>query len=68
MDVQPFRNLTPRQRLGISLGFLAFSSAGVWMTYHLEEKYPAPVRDPKMKSHIDLLMEDEEKELTDKSK
>ncbi|KAI8811043.1 hypothetical protein BJ742DRAFT_769442 [Cladochytrium replicatum] len=33
--------LTPREKLHLALGMLAFSSAGVYFTYYFERRYPA---------------------------
>lgn len=53
------QTLTPKQRLQISLGFLVFSSIGLFVTYKLEEMYPAPKRDKHIKSKLDLEFEAE---------
>ncbi|KAJ3180349.1 hypothetical protein HDU85_004054 [Gaertneriomyces sp. JEL0708] len=64
-----FRRLPPRTRLWLSLGLFAFSGLGLYATSKLEEWYPIESKTTMKdvpadaKSRVDVLWEQEEKEL-----
>ncbi|KAJ3070079.1 Arabinose-proton symporter (Arabinose transporter) [Podochytrium sp. JEL0797] len=62
------KKLDPYQKLNFALGWLAFAALGVWATYKMEERFPAPARPViqdsdgtavTAKSPIDLILVEE---------
>ncbi|TPX58340.1 hypothetical protein PhCBS80983_g03177 [Powellomyces hirtus] len=64
--VASYARIPPRTKLYLALGFFAFASGGVYMTYKFEEWYPVKKRQravavPDAKSQVDILWEEEER-------